>query len=89
MKIRECEVHGIERIEGKRKSDGQAYGFWKLHLLIPFSAKANASGFKCGTCTLTDEEYDEESPVLGCTVTIVTAGYDRYEFVMVDGDAYN
>ena len=84
MKIKNCVVHGIERIEGKKKSTGEPFAFWKLHFLVPFLASQNATGEKTATCILTDEEFDEENIVLDSTCTLVTTGFDKYVFVSCD-----
>lgn len=83
MKIKECEIRGIERIEGKKKATGEPFAFWKLHLLIP-SSIPKCEGMKSGSCIVADDEFIEEGVTLGALCTVVSTGFDRYEFVMID-----
>lgn len=84
MKIKNCEVHGIERVEGKKKGTGEPFGFWKLHFLVPFLKDQNATGSKTASCILNDEEFNEENIVLGSECTLASTGFDRYVFVSCD-----
>ena len=82
MKIKECEIHGIERIEGTKKS-GESFAFWKLHCLVPSSGD-KIEGMKAANVIVSDEEYEEEQVTLGGLCTLVTTGFDRYAFVMME-----
>lgn len=79
-KVKGCNVVGIERVEGKRKSDGKDFGFWKLHCIVQPTQHENVNGSKTATCTLSDEDFQNDNVTVGSTVTLIKAGFNNYEY---------
>lgn len=82
MIIKNVVIEGIERVEGKRKTDGKPFGFWKLYGLgeYPFKSTSN-QGQKAYIFNMSDKQYEESTVVLGSFVDLYVKGNDVCEFV--------
>ena len=77
MIIRNCNVIGVERIEGTRKSDNKPFGFWKLHLTAEFpiyNGKPAGNGYKVLSCNVNDDDFRENDITEGSAVDVYSKG---------------
>lgn len=77
MIIKNCSVEGIERIEGKRKSDNKPFGFWKLHLTCEFpvyGGQPAGSGNKVLTCNVNDDIFARDHLAIGSLIDVYSRG---------------
>lgn len=81
MIIKNVVVEGIERVEGKRKSDGEQFGFWKLYGLGDFQFPKGTQGKKGYSFIMSDKAYQESCVSLGSLVDLYVKGHDVCEFV--------
>ncbi len=75
--IKNCNVVGIERIEGNRKKDGKPFGFWQLHLLANEVNPQKGHGQRVLNCNLDDKDYQESCVTVGSSVMV----YERGQYV--------
>lgn len=81
MIIKNVVVEGIERIEGKRKSDGKPFGFWKVYGLGDFQFQNGTQGKKGYNFNMSDKVYQASHVTLGSLVDLYVKGHDVCEFV--------
>ena len=77
MIIKNCNVEGIERVSGKRKSDGEQFAFWKLHLTVEFpvyNGKPTGEGYKTMTVNVDDQTFNNDHLSLGSLVDVYSRG---------------
>ena len=82
--IKNCNVIGIERIEGTRKKDGKAFGFWQLHLTADEVKSDKGFGHRVLNCNMDDKSYQESCVTLGSSVMVYERG-QYVDFVEVEG----
>lgn len=77
MIIKNCNVEGIERVAGKRKTDGKEFAFWKLHLTTNFpeyNGEPVGEGTKTLTVNVDDATFHKDRLTLGSMVDVYSRG---------------